>query len=73
LGVLKENHTLTIGQAAEELGVSISYLRLAERIGTVPDPGRSTGGHRRYTLDDIKRLKRLGIGERKRRLESGDE
>jgi DNA-binding transcriptional MerR regulator len=71
--VLKENHTLTIGQAAEELGVSISYLRLAERIGTVPDPGRSAGGHRRYTLDDIKRLKRLGIGERKRRLESGDE
>ena len=71
--MLKENHTLTIGQAAEELGVSISYLRLAERIGTLPDPGRSAGDHRRYTLDDIKRLKRLAIGDRKRRLESGDE
>ena len=64
---------LSISQAAEKLGVSISYLRLAERIGTVPDPRRSAGGHRRYTVEDIKRLKRLGIGGRKRQLQGGDE
>jgi DNA-binding transcriptional MerR regulator len=71
--VLKENHTLTIGQAAEELGVSISYLRLAERIGTVPEARRSIGGHRRYTINDVEELRRRGIGERKRRLENGDD
>ena len=59
---------LSISQAAEELGVSVSYLRLAERVGVVPEPRRSVGGHRRYKQEDIERLRRLGVGERKRRI-----
>jgi len=59
---------LSISEAAEELGVSVSYLRLAERLGVVPEARRSAGGHRRYKQEDIKHLRRLGVGERKRRM-----
>lgn len=65
--------TLPVGAVAEELGVTVGYLRLAERLGIVPEPKRSPGGHRRYSPEDIERLRRLGVGERKRRLAEGDE
>lgn len=66
-----ERYELSISEIAEELGVSVSYLRLAERLGVVPEPQRSTGGHRRYEIEDIDRLRRLGVGVRKKRL-AGD-
>jgi DNA-binding transcriptional MerR regulator len=62
-------YTLSISQAAEELGVSVSYLRLAERLGVVPEARRSVGGHRRYTVADIEHLRRVGVGARKRGLQ----
>jgi DNA-binding transcriptional MerR regulator len=65
-------HTLSVSEAAAELGVSISYLRLAERLGVVPEAQRSAGGHRRYTPEDIEQLRHLGVGERKRRLGGRD-
>lgn len=69
----EERHTLTIGQAAEALGVSTGWLRFGERLGSLPLARRSQGGQRRYTPEDIKRLRRLGVGERKRReAERGD-
>jgi DNA-binding transcriptional MerR regulator len=34
---------------------------------------RTVGGHRYYTAEDIQRLRRLGVGERKRRLAGSDE
>ena len=70
--MLKETHTLTIGQAADELGVSSSWLRFGERLGSLPLARRTQSGWRYYTSEDIDRLRRLGVGERKRRLESGD-
>ena len=68
-----ERHTLTISEAAEELGISQSWLRFGERLGSLPLARRNESGWRYYTPEDIDRLRRLGVGERKRRLESGDE
>jgi DNA-binding transcriptional MerR regulator len=66
--MLEERHILTIGQAAEVLGVSAGWLRFGERLGSLPLARRSQGGQRRYTPEDIERLQQLGVGERKRRL-----
>jgi DNA-binding transcriptional MerR regulator len=71
--MLEKQHTLTIGQAADQLGVSPSWLRFGERLGYLPLARRTQSGWRYYTPEDIDRLRRLGVGERKRRLESGDE
>ena len=59
---------LTISQAADELGVSSSWLRFGERLGALPLARRSPNGWRYYTRADIQRLRCLGVGERKRRL-----
>jgi DNA-binding transcriptional MerR regulator len=71
--MLREQRTLNIGEAADELGVSAGWLRFSERLGSLPLARRTQGGWRYYTPADIDRLRRLGVGERKRRLESGDE
>ena len=71
--MLKEQRTFTIGQAAGELGVSSSWLRFGERLGALPLARRSQSGWRYYTPEDIERLRRLGVGERKRRLVEQDE
>jgi DNA-binding transcriptional MerR regulator len=70
--MLKEQRTLTISQAAEALGVGPAWLRLGERLGALPVARRTTSGWRYYTPEDIERLRRLGVGERKRRLAEGD-
>jgi DNA-binding transcriptional MerR regulator len=59
---------LTIGEVADRLGVSRDYLRLGEKIGTIPPARRAPNGYRVYDDRDIERLIRLGIGERKKRL-----
>jgi len=69
--VLKERRTLTISEAARELGVTASWLRFGERLGSLPLARRTAGGQRRYTSADLERLKRLGVGARKRRLAAG--
>jgi DNA-binding transcriptional MerR regulator len=71
--MLQEPRTLTISQAAAHLGVSPSWLRFGERLGSLPLARRTPHGWRYYTPEDIDRLRRLGVGERKRRLEGGDE
>ncbi len=64
----KERRILTIGAAAAELGVSASWLRLAERLGVVPPARRTPGGQRRYTPEDIQQLRGLGVGTRPQKL-----
>jgi DNA-binding transcriptional MerR regulator len=71
--MLKERHPLTISQAADELGVTPAWLRFGERLGALPLARRNQAGWRYYTSEDIERLRRLGVGERKRRLEGSDE
>lgn len=62
----EKQHALTIGQAADALGVSASWLRFGERLGALPLARRNPSGWRYYTPEDIKRLRRLGVGRRKR-------
>jgi DNA-binding transcriptional MerR regulator len=71
--VLKERRTLTISAAAAELGVTAAWLRFGERLGSLPLARRTQGGWRYYTPEDLDRLRRLGVGERKRQLEGDDE
>jgi DNA-binding transcriptional MerR regulator len=66
--VLEAWRTYRISEAAEELSVSAGWLRFGERLGALPLARRSPGGHRYYTVEDIARLKRLGVGARKREL-----
>lgn len=47
-----------ISVAAELSGVAVQSLRLYERYGLLT-PARSEGGTRRYSADDLARLKRI--------------
>jgi MerR family transcriptional regulator/heat shock protein HspR len=48
-----------IGVAAELVGTGVQNLRLYEARGLL-DPDRTSGGTRRYSADDIDRLRRIG-------------
>lgn len=48
-----------ISVAAELSGIAVQSLRLYERYGLLT-PARSQGGTRRYSADDLTRLKRIG-------------
>jgi len=71
--MLTERQIYTISQAADELGITASWLRFGERLGSLPLARRNNVGWRYYTAEDIQRLKRLGVGQQKRRVENGDD
>ncbi len=48
----------TISVAAELAGVTVRSLRLYERHQLIR-PGRTTGGTRRYSQDDLRRIRRI--------------
>lgn len=70
--MFREQRKYAISQAAEILGVSPQWLRFGERLGALPLARRTSGGHRYYSVEDIERLRRLGVGGRKRRLAGRD-
>lgn len=45
---------LTIGEAAQMLGLSEDTLRYYERAGLTPPVERASSGHRRYSEDDLR-------------------
>ncbi len=47
---------LTRGEVSERTGCNIETVRYYERIGLLPPPPRSKGGHRIYDRDHLKRL-----------------
>lgn len=47
---------ITIGKLSKATGVNIETIRYYERIGLVPAPPRSAGGHRTYEPDHVTRL-----------------
>ncbi len=47
----------TIGKASEQSGVKIETIRYYEREGIIPKPGRSAGGRRLYSSDEIATLR----------------
>jgi MerR family mercuric resistance operon transcriptional regulator len=56
---------LTIGALSKRTGVNIETIRFYERVGILPKPPRSAGGHRIYSQDE---LMRLGFVRRSREL-----
>jgi MerR family transcriptional regulator, copper efflux regulator len=47
---------LTIGRAAQSLGISSKTIRYYERIGLLPEMDRADNGYRRLTDEDVNRL-----------------
>lgn len=47
---------LTIGVLSKRTGCNIETIRYYERIGIMPDPPRTEGGHRDYDEDHLRRL-----------------
>ena len=47
---------LAIGALSRRTGVNIETIRFYERIGILPKPPRTQGGHRVYGRDHLKRL-----------------
>ena len=45
-----------IGEMSRRTGVNIETIRYYERIGIMPEPGRTPGGNRQYDDDHLKRL-----------------
>ena len=56
---------LTIGAISRRTGVNIETIRFYERVGILPKPPRSAGGHRIYSQEQ---LRRLGFVRRSREL-----
>ena len=48
--------TLTVGGLSKTTGVNIETIRFYERVGILPKPPRTAGGHRIYGEDHLKRL-----------------
>ena len=47
---------ITIGRLSAAVGVKIETIRYYEKIGLMPQPPRSRGGHRLYDSDQLRRL-----------------
>jgi MerR family transcriptional regulator, mercuric resistance operon regulatory protein len=55
-GNMNARSTITIGVLSERTQVDIETIRYYERIGILPKPLRSIGGHRIYSNEDKRRL-----------------
>ena len=53
---MSANPRLTIGALSARTGVKIDTIRYYERIGILPKPARSSGGHRLYAGEHKKRI-----------------
>lgn len=64
---MRSHWRLTIGRLAALSRVNLETIRYYERIGLMPEPGRSEGGHRLYEdahrrrLTFIRRARELGF------------
>ena len=48
---------LTIGRLADEAGVNVETIRYYQRRGLMPEPDKPINGHRRYTVDAVRRVR----------------
>src|SRR5262245_18442066 len=53
---MKAHPRLTIGALSENTGTNIETIRYYERVGILPKPPRSNGGHRLYAGEHKQRL-----------------
>ncbi len=56
--------SLTVGQVADELGVTVRTLHHYDGIGLVPPTDRTPAGYRLYTRDDLERLQHVVVYRR---------
>ncbi|MGV8838865.1 MAG: MerR family transcriptional regulator [Bauldia sp.] len=49
-------HVITIGEASDRTGVKVPTIRYYEEVGLLAAPGRTSGNHRHYSPDDLRRL-----------------
>jgi DNA-binding transcriptional MerR regulator len=54
--VKPEQTLLQIGEVAERVGISLRTVRYYEEVGLVTPSGRTAGGFRLYSEDDVQRL-----------------
>lgn len=48
--------SFSVGDLAIQGGYKVETVRYYEKVGLMPDPPRTEGGHRIYSLDHLKRL-----------------
>ncbi|MBA2725112.1 MAG: MerR family transcriptional regulator [Actinobacteria bacterium] len=60
--------TFSVSEVSAVLGVSVPTLRSWERRYGWPRPTRTTGGHRRYSLQELDDLKRICEMSRETRI-----
>jgi DNA-binding transcriptional MerR regulator len=56
---IHDSDLLSVGQVAEQTGISPATLRIWERRYGEPEPVRLPSGHRRYTPEQVRRLRRI--------------
>ena len=49
--------SLSIGDVAEQIGLSFRTIRYYDEVGLAPPSARTRGGHRLYTEQDVERLR----------------
>jgi MerR family mercuric resistance operon transcriptional regulator len=55
--------SLTIGKLADAAGVHVETVRYYERRGLIDQPAQPATGYRRYTADDLWRLRFIARGK----------
>ena len=58
-----EPESLTIGEVSRRSGVKATTVRYYESLGVLPEPERAAG-HRRYTVDVLRRLAIVDVAQR---------
>ena len=53
----------TVSQVARQLGMSVDWLRKAEKQGRIPQAKRQLCGWHAYTPEDVANLKRILLSE----------
>ena len=48
---------MTIGRLAEAAGVNVETIRYYQRRGLLDEPPKPQGGHRRYAIEQVKRVR----------------
>ena len=49
--------SMTIGKFAEAAGVNVETVRYYQRVGLLAEPGTGGSGYRRYSLQELRRLR----------------
>ncbi len=49
--------TMSVGELAREAGINLETVRFYEKQRLLPDPERTSGGHRVYSASDVDRLR----------------